>query len=149
MRALLLCLMLLFVGCRNHQLQVRDLATPEYPNEARVGNIQGMVRVSVVIGPDGRVMVAKGSGAHPILVEAAEKNVRQWVFGPFPAVYEFPIYHTVTYVFKLEGPPAFVVYTPAIRTYLPDRIELQSRLFESDYPPSAAPRPPGAEEKKK
>lgn len=121
------------------QLGVLKIVEPEYPAEAVIGNIQGTVRVSVIIGADGRVKEAKGSGAHPILVDSAERNVRHWIFGPFPRVAEFPIYHTVVFVFKLEGPPAFVVYPPGVRTFLPDRVELRSRLFKSDQPirPSA------------
>ena len=105
--------------------------------------------MKILIGVDGRVIQVHGSGAHPILVEAAEKNARRWVFGPFPRVAEFPIYHTITYVFKLEGPPAYVLFPPAIRTFLPDRVELQARVFESDYPPSTAPQARGEEGEKK
>jgi TonB family protein len=129
-------------GCQKQQLQVRDFVAPDYPRDANVANIQGTVTVNILIGPDGKVIQARGSGAHAILVEAAETNVRQWVFGPLPAVGEYPISHTVTYVYKLEEPPAYVLLFPTIRTHLPDRVELQARLFESDYPLSAAPRAP-------
>ncbi len=149
MRAFAACLLLCLVACQDYRLHVRELVTPEYPREARVRNIQGTVKVDVLIGPDGKVIVADGSGAHPILVEAATRNVRQWVFGPFPPVCEFPINHTVTFVYKLEGPPASVVLGPMIRTYLPDRIELQSRTFESDLPPATAPATTGERKSEK
>jgi len=127
------CLILFCVACGKDRLRVEHMVTPEYPIRANAENIQGTVRVDIMIGADGKVFWAKGSGAHPLLVEAAENNVRQWVFGPFPPVAEFPIYHTVTFVYKLEGPPLFVALHPVIRTSLPDRVEIQARSFESDY----------------
>ena len=131
---MIIAVIVLCSGCSERRLQVQHIANPVYPQGALVQNIQGTVTVSVVIGADGKVLLAQGSGAHPLLVEAAEKNVRDWVFGPFPSVAEFPIYHTVTYVFKLEGPPLSVgLFPPVVDTYLPDRIEIKSRLFKDDY----------------
>jgi len=101
--------------------------------DAHSRNIQGTVYVHIQIGADGRVLVARGQGTHPYLVKAAEDNVRQWVFGPFPPRGEYPIYHTVTYVYKLEGKPAAVFfYPPVVRTALPDRVEIQTRPFFDD-----------------
>lgn len=149
MRTIPLWLVLVMVACQKQQLHVRDIVAPDYPRDANVANIQGTVTVNILIDPDGRVIQARGSGAHPILVEAAEKNVSQWVFGPFPPVAEFPVNHTVTYIYKLEGPPAHVLVFPTIRTYLPDRIELRARRFESDNPLSTGPGPSGVQDKKK
>lgn len=91
--------------------------------------------MEVSIGVDGKVISAMGSGAHRILIEAAEENVRQWVFGPFPAVAEFPLSHKITYVYKLEGKPSTVAVPPRIKTFLPDRVEIITTPLHSDYPP--------------
>jgi hypothetical protein len=68
-------------------------------------------------------------------VKAAEENARQWVFGPFPPVCEFPIHHSIRYVYKLEGKPKVVAIEPVIRTFLPDRVEISAVPLISDYPP--------------
>jgi TonB family protein len=125
------------------------MANPDYPPRAQVNNIQGTVHVEVLIGADGKVMLAKAiSSADPVLAEAAEKNVRQWEFGPFPPEATFPIRHIVTYTFTLKGPPLFVAVLPTVRTHLPDEVEIESRLFENDLdylqpasPPEGAKRP--------
>ena len=153
-RACSLCLVMvgLSVACCRQQtdeLHVLHIANPEYPSRAIDNNIQGRVDVQVQIGADGKVIFAKAIGPHPILEEAAENNVRQWEFGPFPAEARFPIYHIVTYDFELKGPPLSVIQMPTVvRTHLPDRVEIESRLFKDDYglerinPPKGA-KPPG------
>jgi len=127
-------LMLAALGCRE-TLRVERITDPEYPSPARYESLQGTVVVMVIIGSDGRVTYAKGSGAPEILVKAAEDNARQWVFGPFPPVYEFPIHHSIRYVYKLEGKPKVVAIAPVIRTFLPDRVEISAVPLVSDYPP--------------
>lgn len=121
-------------GC-TRPLHVERIAQLEYPLSARFSNTEGTVIVTVIIGPDGKVISAHGSGAADILVKAAEENARQWVFGPFPPVAEFPIYHTIRYVYRLEGKAKAVAYNPTIRTFLPDRIEISAAPLFSDYPP--------------
>ncbi len=141
MRCLVLALLLACSGCQHSGLQVKQIAAPDYPVEANARNIQGMVQVKVSIGADGKVLFAKGSGAHPILVQAAEENARQWIFGPFPAVAEFPIDYTITYIYRLQGKPLSVMVHPTVKTYLPERVEIQAVPFESDYPPLDTYRP--------
>jgi hypothetical protein len=131
----------LFVGllvfcstCQRHELKVEQIVQPEYPVPARSGNIQGTVQIGVQIGIDGRVLWAHGSGANPYLVEAAEKNARQWIWGPFPAKFEFPYYHEMLYVYRLEGKALAVAPgPPTVKTYLPDRIEIISTPYYSDF----------------
>jgi len=91
--------------------------------------------VKLSIGTDGRVRYAEGSGAPDILVKAAEENAREWVFGPFPPVFEFPVDHTVQYIYKLEGKPVVVAVPPTVRTFLPDRVEITATPLVTDYPP--------------
>jgi hypothetical protein len=121
------------MGCSGQQIRVKQIANPEYPRQARFLNIQGTVEVTVAIGPDGKVLYATGSGANAALVEAAEQNAAQWVFGPFPAVAEFPLRHAITYVYTLEGHPVFIGTRPTVRTHLPDRIEIIAIPMKSDY----------------
>lgn len=137
MYRLLLCLLLMGVTCcdwwkQHEQLRVEGIATPEYPLDARARNIEGTVRVRIAIDPDGKVRWAEGSGAHPLLVESAEQNVRRWVFGPFPSVAEFPVHHTISFSFKLEGNPVTIAIDPIITTYLPDRVEIRAPPLAPD-----------------
>ena len=135
-RATCLLMVGLSVACCRQEtgaLHVLRMANPEYPSSAIDNHIQGRVDVQVQIGADGKVMFAKAMGAHPLLEEAAEKNVRQWEFGPFPPNAEFPIYHTVTYVFKMEAPPPSGVPSPVVvHTYLPNRVEIKTWLYRDD-----------------
>jgi hypothetical protein len=120
-------------GCQHYELKVKHMSQPEYPVPARSANIQGTVEVGVEIGIDGRVLWANASAANPYLVEAAKQNARQWVWGPFPARFEFPYYHEIQYVYRLEGKPAPVVIEPPIvKTNLPDRIEIIATPYYSD-----------------
>jgi hypothetical protein len=54
---------------------------PEYPIGAKMSYIQGVVRVALVIGKDGRVLNA-GPVGPPALRQAAESAVKQWVYAP-------------------------------------------------------------------
>ena len=148
LRQLLLGVILLCAGCSRQSLHVKHMVTPGYPVRAQVENIQGIVKLNIEIGADGKVVWVKGSGAHPILVEAAENNVRNWVFGPFPPVAEFPIYHTVSFEYSLQGPPLLVAIQPTVRTNLPDGVKIQARLFESDQRWERLPGPRGVASKK-
>ena len=128
-----LVLALALLACRD-KLHIEKIAEPEYPLRARYEKLQGTVTVRVEIGPDGKVTFAEGSGAPEVLVKAAEENARQWVFGPFPAVNEFPIHHTIQYIYKLEGEPKVAAFYPTVKTFLPDRIEVSAGPLISDYP---------------
>ncbi|MBL8176329.1 MAG: TonB family protein, partial [Bryobacterales bacterium] len=53
-----------------------------YPPEAKAARIQGTVRFSVTIAPDGKVSNIELVAGHPILVQAAMEGVRQWEYEP-------------------------------------------------------------------
>jgi TonB family protein len=55
---------------------------PIYPDLAKEARIQGVVRLNVVIGADGRVGDIQLVSGHPLLVQAAIDAVRQWVYKP-------------------------------------------------------------------
>ena len=122
------------LGC-SQRLHVAHIATPEYPDPARYGRVQGTILVTVDIGPDGKVISTSAAGGSYILRKAAEENAEQWVFGPLPQEAEYPIRHQIEYVYKLEGKPKFVAFPAVIKTSLPDRIEITAVPLESDYPP--------------
>jgi TonB family protein len=133
-----ICSVVLFFGCiscHTDQLAVKRIANIDYPSRARFENIQGTVDVTISIGADGKVIFAKGSGAHPVLVQAAEENARQWLFGPFPSIAQFPIDHQIRYIFRLEGKPVFVGLPTKIKTHLPDSVEVVAVPMVSDYTP--------------
>ncbi|HKW97037.1 MAG TPA: energy transducer TonB [Bryobacteraceae bacterium] len=56
--------------------------TPEYPTIARTARIQGVVRLSAVIGKDGRVRSLHVISGHPLLVRAALTAVARWTYKP-------------------------------------------------------------------
>lgn len=55
---------------------------PEYPAEARQNNIQGTVRIQVIIQKDGSVTVQNVLEGDPILSPAAIEAVKQWRYEP-------------------------------------------------------------------
>jgi periplasmic protein TonB len=55
---------------------------PVYPPLAKQARIQGTVRFEAVIGADGRIVSLNLVSGHPLLVEAAQEAVRQWVYQP-------------------------------------------------------------------
>ena len=65
--------------------KVRVKVEPVYPEIARKMNLNGVVRVQVVISPNGNVKETKVIGGHPILVTAAVDAVKKWKFDPASA----------------------------------------------------------------
>jgi TonB family protein len=57
-------------------------AKPVYPLLAQQARIQGVVRLSAVIGKDGRIQMLQVLSGHPLLVAAALEAVTQWVYRP-------------------------------------------------------------------
>ena len=55
---------------------------PEYPPIAKASHIQGTVRLTVLIKPDGQVAWTYALSGHPLLVQAAEDAVKQWIYSP-------------------------------------------------------------------
>jgi len=55
---------------------------PEYPLDAVDLKIHGVVKITVIIGADGRVQSARLLSGHPLLAPAALQAVRKWVFEP-------------------------------------------------------------------
>jgi protein TonB len=55
---------------------------PEYPALARQARIQGTVRFTVLIRPDGTLKNLELISGHPLLVQSAFDAVRQWTWEP-------------------------------------------------------------------
>jgi TonB family protein len=55
---------------------------PQYPSLARSMNLQGIVRVEVLVAPNGTVKSLEVKGGHPVLAQSAQYAVRQWKWEP-------------------------------------------------------------------
>jgi len=64
--------------------KARIKVAPDYPDIARRMSITGIVKLAVVVAPNGTVKNAKVVGGHPLLVNAAINAIKQWKFEPAP-----------------------------------------------------------------
>jgi protein TonB len=55
---------------------------PSYPPRARQARISGVVRFSATISKTGTIENLTLLSGHPLLVQAAQDAVRQWVYKP-------------------------------------------------------------------
>jgi TonB family protein len=55
---------------------------PVYPETAKRLRISGVVKVQIVIGPDGRVKETKVIGGHPLFVSSVEDTLKNWKYAP-------------------------------------------------------------------
>jgi TonB family protein len=75
------------IVAQDHADGVRKVLTrviPQYPNLARTMNIRGVVRVDVLVAPNGTVKSLELKGGHPVLAQAAQDALRQWKWEPAP-----------------------------------------------------------------
>ena len=80
------------------------LVKPEYPENARLARIPGVVVVEASTDIFGRVKGVRVVSGHPLFHDAALAAIRQWVYDPYiingvPR----PVIFTVTITFSLEG----------------------------------------------
>jgi TonB family protein len=59
--------------------------SPEYPEIARRMNINGTVKVELVIAADGTIKSAKVLGGHPVLADAVQRALQKWKDAPGPS----------------------------------------------------------------
>ena len=57
---------------------------PAYPDLARRTNVHGVVKLIVVVAPDGKVTSTEVVGGNPVLVQAAVDAVRKWKYEAAP-----------------------------------------------------------------
>jgi TonB family protein len=55
---------------------------PVYPETAKRFRLTGVVKVQIVIAPDGHVKETKIIGGHPLLVNAVEETLKNWKYAP-------------------------------------------------------------------
>ena len=60
--------------------RVKSRVTPTYPDLARKMSLVGVVKIAVVVAPNGSVKETKVIGGNPILVNAALDAVKKWKF---------------------------------------------------------------------
>jgi protein TonB len=65
--------------------KVVDKVTPVYPALAKRMNLRGVVKLEVVVRPNGTVKSAKVMGGNPVLVDSASDAVQKWKFEPTAA----------------------------------------------------------------
>jgi TonB family protein len=61
-----------------------ERVAPVYPQLARRTHIRGVVKLDVVVRPNGTVKSAKVLGGSPVLIESATDAVRKWRFEAGP-----------------------------------------------------------------
>jgi TonB family protein len=52
---------------------------------ARKLRLSGVVKLQVVIAPDGKITSTKVIGGHPVLVNAVEETLKNWKYPPTSA----------------------------------------------------------------
>jgi TonB family protein len=58
---------------------------PAYPETAKRFRLTGVVKVQVLIAPDGQIKSTKVIGGHPLLVNAVEETLKNWKYAPSSA----------------------------------------------------------------
>ena len=56
--------------------------TPAYPETARRFRLTGVVKVQVLVAPDGQIKDVKVLGGHPLLVSAVQDALKNWKYAP-------------------------------------------------------------------
>lgn len=64
--------------------KVSHRVVPDYPNIAREMNITGKVKIEATVEPDGHVKSTRAVGGSPLLVDSAEKALKNWKFDVGP-----------------------------------------------------------------
>jgi TonB family protein len=64
--------------------RIVNKVAPAYPDLARKLQIQGTVRVEVVVLPSGKERLTRVIGGSPLLVKAAVDAIEQWKWEPAP-----------------------------------------------------------------
>ena len=70
------------IGGTVQQTKLISQPHPMYPPDAKAARIQGVVKLSAIIGKDGAVMKIEVISGHPLLVPAAMEAVQQWRYQP-------------------------------------------------------------------
>ena len=141
-RSFVFLLFMVTVSCSGaEKICVRHVIVPGYPRLARTARLQGLVRIDVGIGADGKVTSAKASGINKFLDRAAEENIRRWSFSPAAATGSSVPRHTiVTYVYRLDGKQEYYDPPPTVVLDLPYRVEITSNPPEPQPASTITPK---------
>ena len=74
-----------FAGAASHAQESRkalNSPTPAYPETARRFRLIGVVKVQVLVAPDGQIKDVKVPGGHPVLVSAVQEALKNWKYTP-------------------------------------------------------------------
>jgi TonB family protein len=121
-RGLLVALLLLTVSPRTQLRFPIHVVSLIYPPVARQARIQGDVVLIAQIGSDGSVSIPIRKSGHPLLLKAAEDNLKTWTFQTGESQ-EMEI----TYHFKLREQSSDSAETECAFD-LPDSVTIFSRL---------------------
>ena len=81
--------------------QVKYVA-PLYPTAARGARIQGDVRIDAIVDVNGRVVEMRVVAGHPLLVKAAMRAVKKWIYEPTHlSGRPIPVVFAITVEFRL------------------------------------------------
>ncbi len=69
---------------QNVERKVVTQVSPVYPDLARRLNLRGVVKLIVVVAPDGKVASTEVMGGNPVLTQAAVNAVRKWRYEAGP-----------------------------------------------------------------
>jgi TonB family protein len=83
-RAFLAMALLLTAGNLSAQETRKVISNPApiYPEMARKLRLIGVVKLQVVIAPDGKITSTKVIGGHPLLVNSVEETLKNWKYAP-------------------------------------------------------------------
>jgi TonB family protein len=70
------------VGANVQAVNLAKKVDPAYPPLAQQARVQGTVKFNATIGQDGHIMNLALVSGHPLLVQAAQEAVQQWVYKP-------------------------------------------------------------------
>ena len=107
---------------------VVSASVPLYPDQARIAALEGTVKLTVETDGERVVRVLSKDG-QPLLANAAEENLRTWVFKPHK-----PTRFDVQYIYKLSAKPSCELGTAVVTLYLPTSVELTAPHFQTCDP---------------
>jgi TonB family protein len=73
------------IGSAQDKRAVKQRGAVSYPDLAKKMNVQGTVKVEVMVLPNGAVKSAKAIGGHPLLIDAAVNAAKNFKFEPATA----------------------------------------------------------------
>jgi outer membrane biosynthesis protein TonB len=113
---------------------VKSADLPLYPHLARLARIEGTVQIEATT--DGTNIVRMSArGAHKLLMDAAQENLKTWRFYPHKAQA-----FTITFVYKIEPPEVYGPINPTIILNLPNRVEIRTKMHPVETVTTDRPR---------